>query len=370
MYSLTGCFVRDDLQELLTPKQIMYPFTLIFGEFKLKLYAIKQEEKDEWLKVLRDLLKYSSLIDFFDIREAIGKGKFGVVRAGVSKQNGKNVAVKFIKKANLASEDTGLIRKEIEILKMCQHPNIIMMDDIFENTEYIFIVMELMRGGDLSNFIKKNKHTISEARACGIMHALASALYYLHSHGIIHRDIKPDNIVMIDESEDSDIKIVDFGLSRFIGPSEKCLEPFGTYGYAAPEVLKGMPYDKCVDVWSLGVVTYMMLWGTNPFIAGDEDETARRTICEEPNYEPLIKVSKKAKDCVTKMLIKDPNKRITLKELLVHPWVNKHFPNVVKMRQSSHAENEFRVYSLVNPTSVKIFDEVKKRSDEVSKHTP
>ncbi len=370
MYSLAGCFVREELHEVLSSKQVLYPFTLIFGETRMKLYAVKLEEKTRWMKVLKETLNYSSLLDFYDIKEPIGEGKFGFVRLATNRQKGKSVAVKMIKKSSLTSEEIGLIRKEIEVLKLCQHPNIIMLDDIFENTEYIYIVMEFLRGGNLSSFMGKHQHKIEEARVCGIIHSVAVALFYLHSYGIIHRDIKPDNIVMVDESEASDVKIVDFGLSKFVGPSEKCVEPYGTYGYAAPEVLKSVPYDKSVDVWSLGVVAYTLLWGKGPFEGGNEDEVSRKTVCEDPPFPPMNacgKVSKKARDCIKRMLSKDPNARITLRELLVHPWIGKHFPTAQKMRlESANGYKEFKAHSLVNPVSVKIFDEVKKRSDDVS----
>ena len=197
------------------------------------------------------------------------------MRAAISKEKGTRVAIKIIKKMDLTGEDMGLIRREIEILKLCQHPNIILLHDIFENTEYIYIVMELMRGGDLYAFIEKHDHKIGEGRARTIIHSLATALFYLHSYGIIHRDIKLENLVMVDESEESDVKIVDFGLSKLVGSDEHCTEPYGTYGFVAPEVLKGVPYDKGIDVWSLGVVAYALLSGTGPFDGLNEDEISK-----------------------------------------------------------------------------------------------
>jgi calcium/calmodulin-dependent protein kinase I len=197
------------------------------------------------------------------------------VRAAVNKETGATVAVKVIRKTNISSEDLGLIKREIEILKLCQHPNLIQMHDIFENAEYIYIVMELMRGGDLYTYLEKHSFCLSETRARNIIHFLATALYYLHSYGIIHRDIKLDNILLADEAEDSDPKIVDFGLSKLIGPNELGTEPYGTYGFVSPEILQHLPYNKSVDIWSLGIVAYILLSGSGPFEGADQMEIAR-----------------------------------------------------------------------------------------------
>lgn len=124
--------------------------------------------------------------------------------------------------------DVELQRREIEILKMCQHPYIIRLLDIFENEDHIYIVMENLSGGDLFTYLEKRKFTVSEHRAKVISHQIATALYYLHSFGICHRDLKPENILMVNGSEEADLKIVDFGLSKIIGPNETSLDPFGT----------------------------------------------------------------------------------------------------------------------------------------------
>ena len=180
----------------------------------------------------------------------------------------------MLKKAKLKALDIDLAKREIEILQLCQHPNIIKLLDTFENEDYIYIVMECLKGGDLFTYLEKRKFKISEARACEIIHSLAAALYYLHSYGIVHRDIKLDNILMEDDSETSEAKIVDFGLSKMIGPNEYCNEPFGTFGYVAPEVLSQEPYDKAVDIWGLGVVAYILLTGRSPFQENSEKASA------------------------------------------------------------------------------------------------
>ena len=194
---------------------------------------------------------------------------------GIHKKSGKNVAVKIVNKTNMTTQDVELIKSEIEILKLCQHPNIIRLLDYFENSENIFIIMELLQGGDLFSYLEARSFKISEARASSILHSLATAVYYLHSYGIAHRDLKPENILMVDKSENSDVKIVDFGLSKMVGPNEKCTEPFGTLSYVSPEILLQQPYDKSVDIWSLGVIAYLLLSGTLPFDDDDDVEIVR-----------------------------------------------------------------------------------------------
>lgn len=134
-------------------------------------------------------------------------------------------------------QDVELQRREIEILKMCQHPHIIRLLDIFENQDYIYIIMEQLNGGDLFSYLEKRAFTVPEARAKQLSHQIATALYYLHSYGVAHRDLKPENILMATDSDTANLKIVDFGLSKIIGPNETSLDPFGTLSYVAPEVL-------------------------------------------------------------------------------------------------------------------------------------
>ncbi len=170
----------------------------------------------------------------------------------------------MLKKASMKISDIELVKREIDVLKLCQHPNIIRLLDIFENQDYLYIIMEVLHV-DLYVYMEKRAFKISETRACTIIHSLATALYYLHSYGIIHRDLKLDNIMTVDETEDCEVKLVDFGLSKIVGPKETCTEPYGTLGYAAPEVLRRIPYGKEVDIWGLGIISYILMTGISPF---------------------------------------------------------------------------------------------------------
>lgn len=138
--------------------------------------------------------------------------------------------------------------------------------------------MEYLAGGDLFSFLEKRRFKLPENDARRIAHQLATAVYYLHSFGIAHRDLKPENILMVSDSDSSNVKLVDFGLSKSFGPGETCKEPFGTLCYVAPEILLQRSYDKAVDLWSLGVIIHLMLSGTLPFDDQDDREIAKKTI--------------------------------------------------------------------------------------------
>lgn len=163
-------------------------------------------------------------------------------------------------------------RYEIETLKLCQHPNIMRLFDIFENTDYIYLVTEYLSGGNLYDYLKEKDFSISEKTACKLIYSISHALNYLHTFGIVHRDIKPENIVLAAPDDGSDVKIVDFGLARIFTPGELADDSVGTLCYAAPEILLGNKYDKMVDIWSLGVLAYLLLAGELPFFLKDNDK--------------------------------------------------------------------------------------------------
>lgn len=144
------------------------------------------------------------------------------------KESKQRVAIKIINKQNILSKDYDLLKNEVEILKVCQHPNIIKMYDYIENSNYIYIILEYCEAGDLFKYFSDNDYKLDESRVCEIIHKLSTSVYYLHSYGIIHRDLKLDNIMLSTKDETFDIKLADFGLSKIIGPNEFCNDPYGT----------------------------------------------------------------------------------------------------------------------------------------------
>ena len=224
------------------------------------------------------------------------------------------------------SSDLELVRTEIEILKICQHPYIIKLYDIFENVDYIYIIMEYCSGGDLFSFLKERNFILKEEKVVVIIYKLCKAVYYVHSYGIAHRDIKPENVLLTSQSEDSDIRLMDFGLSKIVGPDQKCTEPYGTLTYCAPEIILDKPYIKTVDSWSIGVMTFLMLSGSLPFSGKSEHEIAKNVVYSKLDFtkKPIWnEISKEAKDFLSKLLEKDLKKRIDMKTALEHPWFKK-----------------------------------------------
>ena len=201
----------------------------------------------------------------------------------------------------MSTFDLEQVKNEVEILKIANHPNIIKLHGVFESVYYIYIIMEYCAGGDLFSYLEQRQFKLKEERAVQIIQQLSTAVYFLHEYGIIHRDLKPENILMTDTSDTAKIKLLDFGLGKMVGPNELCEEFFGTLSYVSPEVLQSKPYNKSVDLWSIGVITYLLVSGFLPFDdQNSEKEIARQTINDPVPYPPSIwrKISSEAKDFV------------------------------------------------------------------------
>ena len=175
--------------------------------------------------------------------------------------------------------------------------------------------MEYCAGGDLFSYIEKRGFKLKEERAAEIIHKLCTTVYFLHQYGIVHRDLKPENILMTDDTDTADIRLVDFGLGKIIGPGETCTEPFGTFSYVAPEVLQEKPYNFKVDLFAIGIITYLLVAGFLPFDhETSEKEIARQTVYEPTPFPSSIwkNISIEAKMFVDNLLDKDPEKRMTM----------------------------------------------------------
>ena len=326
MHNLSGLFLQaQGLKEIKGRK--MYCFSILFPSKNRIYYVDNETEYNNWIAALKKATGYTNLLDIYDIKQKLGKGKFGLVKLGINKETNDKVAVKVMNKNNMDSSDLELVRTEIEILKICQHPYIIKLYDIFENVDYIYIIMEYCPGGDLFSYLQKRHFILEEEKVAIIMYKLCKAVFYVHSYGIAHRDIKPENVLLTSEDENADIRLLDFGLSKIVGPGQKCTEPYGTLTYCAPEIILDKPYLKSVDSWSLGVMTYLMLSGSLPFIGKDEHEIAKNVVYSKVNFEkkPIWKeISNEAKDFIVKLLDKDLKTRMEMKAALEHPWFKKY----------------------------------------------
>jgi serine/threonine protein kinase len=349
MHHLSGVFIQEEKGKMFNGKKY-FCLSMIYPKKTRLYYCDNENEYKIWLEKLRIVTGFTNLTDLYEIKEQVGNGKFGLIKIGINKKTRKQVAIKIMSKKDMTNQDLELVRTEIEILKICQHPNIIQLYDVFENLDYFYIIMEYCSGGDLFSYLEQRNFHLPEQLACKFMHKMCAAIYYIHSYGIAHRDLKPENVLMTSNDENADLRILDFGLSKIIGPDEKCTEPYGTLSYVAPEVLLDVPYGKEVDLWSLGVITYLMLGAALPFDdKDDEEEIARKTCTEEPPYKGSIwkKISKEGKDFIKRLLEKKPEKRMNIKQALEHEWFHKFDDRkvVLERRNFDKNKNEFELYS-------------------------
>ena len=214
-----------------------------------------------------------------------------------------------------------LVMNELYIMKICQCPYIIKLYDIYETNSKIYIVMEQCKKGNLFDYFIDKNYKMKEDIVKEIIYKLLSVINYIHSLGIIHRDIKPDNILFFDEF--NNIRLIDFGLSKILGPNEKSTDCCGTLAFAAPELLEEKPYTKSVDFWSLGIVTYFLLCGYLPFGSGNPEEFLLQIIESPIPFKENIwrNISIEAKNFVEGLLEKNPKKRFNIEQILQHPWI-------------------------------------------------
>ncbi|XP_041924475.1 ribosomal protein S6 kinase alpha-3 isoform X1 [Alosa sapidissima] len=264
----------------------------------------------------------SQFAEAYDMKEDIGVGSYSVCRRCVQKSTGMEYAVKIINKAKRDPAE------EVEILlRYGQHPNIITLKDVYDDGRSVYLVTELLKGGELLDKILRQKF-FSEREASAVLHTITKTMEYLHSQGVVHRDLKPSNILYVDElGNPESIRICDFGFAKQLRAENGLLmTPCYTANFVAPEVLKKQGYDAACDIWSLGVLLYTMLTGFTPFANGPED-TPEEILARIGSGKFSLtggywnSVSAEAKDLVSKMLHVDPHQRLSAAQVLRHPWI-------------------------------------------------
>ena len=275
--------------------------------------------------------------------KVLGEGAYGKVEKVKHKISNEIRAMKVIhkEKIQLGSEEEQALINEINILKTLDHPNIMKVFEFYNNDNCLFIISELLSGGELFDKIKENNY-LKEDVCAYLMRQIFSAVDFCHEKKIIHRDLKPENVLIESEEESNKefftIKLIDFGTCDKIKNGQKMELQVGTPYYTAPEVLYNNYNEKC-DLWSCGVMMYLMLCGKQPFNGNDDDEIYENIKkCKiEFNYEEWDNISHDAKDLIKKLLIKDIDKRYSAKEALNHSWIIKN-KNKVKIDQNKFAE--------------------------------
>jgi serine/threonine protein kinase len=261
----------------------------------------------------------------------LGKGAFSIVMGatqhGTDKQGNENtkVAIKCISRAKMDEDDIAALKREVDILKEVNHPHIVNIIDFFEDSRYYYVVTEKMSGGELfDRIVDKTQYSESDAR--DLVKLLTSTIKHLHDKHIVHRDLKPENLLLQDHEDDAHIKIADFGLAMVHTKNDApMMQPCGSPGYVAPEIIADPPvgYDKSVDVWSIGVITYILLCGYPPFQADDQDELFDQIRAGSYTFddEDWAEVSPAGISFIEATLVINPAKRHTAAQLLEHEWM-------------------------------------------------
>uniref|UniRef100_A0ACD5WF28 Uncharacterized protein n=2 Tax=Avena sativa TaxID=4498 RepID=A0ACD5WF28_AVESA len=254
----------------------------------------------------------------------LGRGGFGVAYRCTEAATGARMACKSISKRNLRTvDDIEDVRREVEIMRhMLPHPNIVSLSTAYEDDEAVHLLMEICEGGELFDRIVARGH-YTERAAAEVTRTIVEVVQMCHRNGVIHRDLKPGNFLYANKEESSPLKVIDFGLSVFFRPGERFTEIVGSPYYMAPEVLKGN-YGPEIDVWSAGVIIYILLCGEPPFSAETESGVARAIIKSVVDFkrEPWPRLSEPAKDLVRRMLDPNPMTRLTATQVLEHPWLH------------------------------------------------
>ncbi|XP_049862989.1 SNF-related serine/threonine-protein kinase-like isoform X1 [Schistocerca gregaria] len=254
----------------------------------------------------------------YDLEETLGRGHFAVVKLARHVFTGEKVAVKVIDKSKLDDVSRAHLFQEVRCMKLVQHPNVVRLYEVIDTQTKLYLILELGDGGDLYDYIMKHDGGLGEEVAREYFRQIVRAISYCHRLHVVHRDLKPENVVFFERL--GMVKLTDFGFSNRFNPGQKLETSCGSLAYSAPEILLGDSYDApAVDVWSLGVILYMLVCGQAPFQEANDSETL--TMIMDCKYTIPVHVSEGCKRLIARMLIREPEKRATLEEIAMDPWL-------------------------------------------------
>lgn len=277
----------------------------------------------------------SNLKDRYVLGEQLGWGQFGVIRTCSDRTTGEVLACKSIAKDRLVtSDDMQSVKLEIEIMaKLSGHPNVVDLKAVYEEEDFVHLVMELCAGGELFHLLEKHGR-FSESEGRVLFRHLMQMVLYCHENGIVHRDLKPENILLATKSFSSPIKLADFGLATYIKPGQSLHGLVGSPFYIAPEVLAGA-YNQAADIWSAGVILYILLSGMPPFWGKTKSRIFEAVKAADLRFpsEPWDRISKSAKDLIRRMLCIEHSQRLTAQEVLDHCWMESNPTNLEQLSE-------------------------------------
>ncbi|XP_030437599.1 SNF-related serine/threonine-protein kinase-like [Gopherus evgoodei] len=254
----------------------------------------------------------------YDLERTLGKGHFAVVKLARHVFTGEKVAVKVIDKSKLDMSAAGQLLQEVRCMKLVQHPNVVRLYEVIDTHSKLYLILELGDGGDMFDHIMRHEGGLAEGRAKHYFAQIVHAISYCHKLHVVHRDLKPENVVFF--REQGVVKLTDFGFSNRFQPGKMLTTSCGSLAYSAPEILLGDEYDApAVDVWSLGVILYMLVCGQPPFQEANDSETL--TMIMDCRYIIPPHVSSQCSDLIGRMLQRDPKQRASLEQIETHPWL-------------------------------------------------
>ncbi|NXF22781.1 MYLK2 kinase, partial [Rhodinocichla rosea] len=254
-------------------------------------------------------------------KEILGGGKFGEVHTCTEKETGLKLAAKVIRKQG--AKDKEMVLLEIDVMNQLNHHNLIQLYDAIETPREIILFMEFVEGGELFERIIDDDYQLTEVDCMVFVRQICEGIRFMHHVGVLHLDLKPENILCVSATGHM-VKIIDFGLARRYNPNEKLKVNFGTPEFLSPEVVNYEQVSYTTDMWSMGVITYMLLSGLSPFLGDDDTETLNNVLAANWYFdeETFESVSNEAKDFVSNLIIKDKSARMSADQCLQHPWLN------------------------------------------------
>lgn len=269
-----------------------------------------------------EIKKEKWVTDDFEILDFLGRGKFGEVKRCKEKSTNRFLAAKFV--STIKDQEKKDVVNEIDIMKSLAHPRLIQLYDVFESPKQMVLILELIDGGELFERVIDDNFILTE-RLCELyVMQICDGINFMHKSNVLHLDMKPENILCLSK-DGHRLKIIDFGLARRFDPKKTLKVLFGTPEFVAPEVVS---YDRIsygTDMWSVGVICYVLLSGLSPFMGDNDSQTYNNITKAEFDFddESFDEITDEAKDFISKLLVKDINKRMLANQCLSHPWLDK-----------------------------------------------
>ncbi|XP_028311833.1 serine/threonine kinase 17a like [Gouania willdenowi] len=278
---------------------------------------------------IRTRIRSDPLSSSYDlVGKELGRGKFAVVKKCIEKTTGKQYAAKFLRKRRKGADCRSDILNEIAVLELAAaNPHVVALHEVFETSLEIILVLECAAGGEIFNqCVADHDEAFTEKDVMRLVKQILSGVAFLHQNNVVHLDLKPQNVLLTSARPLGDIRIVDFGLSRHMDNITEVREILGTPEYVAPEILNYEPISTATDMWSIGVLTYVMLTGESPFLGDEKQETFLNISQVNVDYSPetFEGISSPAIDFIKTLLVKNPRKRATAEECLNNVWLNSH----------------------------------------------